>query len=478
MSGDGTFMTADEDITVIAERQTAGSLSLATAVRNADAEELSARRIQLVKDAHLRAEHQVHARNTMLELAEALEKASSRGHQLEQAVLQEQLVSARLREELATWPPKVDKVKEKWEDARVQIAYWGVKASAREGAAFPLLLTLALEWRPIGERRSVTGQPLSTEESLKVDRLLLKEMLKSWYSQVSERPPAQRRQSVHNTVVEVEKNTEEIERLVKMLEEEKEKNQVLEAKLAGTHEEVRKHHRRATQLEDENLSLLRKAERDKEQLLAEIERLKLEIEKIPELMAKKEQLIVVLKQEVAEEKENTLRVKAEAEEDKNKLLDRIQQLADELQNAITTSKHMKETAVKAMRQPGSCISPEKFAQLIMELEELKDQMRSIGTDRDSEKEAINSLRHQLRRNRRRWELERQFLPLLHQVKGPVGAPSSQVKKDAPWATQSAVVAAVAPDPVRMQQSKSTGQIDGRGGHNMASTNGFRKVRAA
>lgn len=470
MSGDGTFMTADEDITVMAERPT-GSLSL-EAVRNADAEELSARRIQLVKDAHLRAEHQVHARNTMLELAEALEKASSRGHQLEQAVLQEQLVSARLREDLATWPPKVDKVKEKWEDARVQIAYWGVKASAREGAAFPLLLTLALEWRPIGERRSVTGQPLSTEESLKVDRLLLKEMLKSWYSQVSERPPAQRRQSVHNTVVEVE-NTEEIERLVKMLEEEKEKNKVLEAKLAGTHEEVKKHHRRATQLEDENLSLLRKAERDKEQLLAEIERLKLEIEKIPELVAKKEQLIVVLKQEVAEEKENTLRVKAEAEEDKNRLLERIQQLADELQNAITTSKHMKETAVKAMRQPGSCISPEKFAQLIMELEELKDQMRSIGTDRDSEKEAINSLRHQLRRNRRRWELERQFLPLLHQVKGPVGAPSGQVKKDAPWATQSAVVTQ-APAP-RMQQSKSTGQIDSRG--NMASTNGFRKVRA-
>eukprot|EP00435_Cladocopium_sp_Y103_P064140 s63_g25.t1 len=123
-------------------------------------------------------------------------------------------------------------------------------------------------------------------------------------------------------------------------------------------------------------------------------------EKIPELVAKKEQAIIVLRQEVAEEKENTLRAKADAEEDRQNLLTRIQQLADELTNAINTSKHMKETAVKAMRQPGSCISPEKFAQLIMELEELKDQMRSIGSDRDNEKEAINSLRQQLRRNRR------------------------------------------------------------------------------
>lgn len=56
--------------------------------------------------------------------------------------------------------------------------------------------------------------------------------------------------------------------------------------------------------------------------------------------------------------------------------------------------------MKAMRQPGSCITAEKFAQLIMELEELKDAMRSIGTDRDTEKEAIQSLRQQLRRNRR------------------------------------------------------------------------------
>ncbi|CAJ1362437.1 unnamed protein product [Effrenium voratum] len=134
---------------------------------------------------------------------------------------------------------------------------------------------------------------------------------------------------------------------------------------------------------------------------------------------------------------------------------------------------MKEAAVKAsQRQPGSCISPEKFAQLIMELEELRDQMKWIGTDRDSEKEAINSLRLQLTRNRRRWELERQFLPLLHQVKGPVGPPSKAAKKEAPWATQSAVVLARAPEEMR-PRGGSSGAVN----RNMASTNGFRGVRA-
>ena len=51
---------------------------------------------------------------------------------------------------------------------------------------------------------------------------------------------------------------------------------------------------------------------------------------MPALLAKKEEVITILKQENSEEKENTLRVKAEAEEERQRLLDRIQQLADEL----------------------------------------------------------------------------------------------------------------------------------------------------
>ena len=53
---------------------------------------------------------------------------------------------------------------------------------------------------------------------------------------------------------------------------------------------------------------------------------------MPALLAKKEEVITILKQENSEEKENTLRVKAEAEEERQRLLDRIQQLADELQS--------------------------------------------------------------------------------------------------------------------------------------------------
>eukprot|EP00913_Durusdinium_trenchii_P030875 g28917.t1 len=65
---------------------------------------------------------------------------------------------------------------------------------------------------------------------------------------VSERPPEQRRASVHHTVVEVQKNTEEVEMLTKLLEEEREKNKALTAQLATKHEEVKIHFRRTDRL--------------------------------------------------------------------------------------------------------------------------------------------------------------------------------------------------------------------------------------
>mmetsp|Transcript_129163 Transcript_129163/g.306502 ORF Transcript_129163/g.306502 Transcript_129163/m.306502 type:complete len:477 (+) Transcript_129163:85-1515(+) len=474
MSSDSTFLTAGageagqvaQEVTVLAERP---NLSLAK-VRTAEAQELSERRVRLLKDAHLRAEQQVAVRNTMLELADELDRAAVRRRELEQAMVQEQLQSAKLQEELATWPEKLQKVRDKWEALRVETVTWGIRASAREGAAFPLLLTLATEWRPIGERRSVTGKPLSDEESMKVDRLLLKEMLKSWYALVTEPGPA-RRSSVH--LQEVEAKKEEHQSLAKLLEEEREKNKALQKELIAKEEEVKAALRRTVQLEDEKLAIMRQGEREKAELRKQMQALQEALDKVPAELEKKEQVIIVLRQEVQEEKENVIRVKEDAEEDRLKLLAKIQALADELQNALTSAKHMKEAAVKAsQRQPGSCISPEKFAQLIMELEELRDQMKWIGTDRDSEKEAINSLRLQLTRNRRRWELERQFLPLLHQVKGPVGPPSKAAKKEAPWATQSAVVLARAPEEMR-PRGGSSGAVN----RNMASTNGFRGVRA-
>ncbi|CAJ1390621.1 unnamed protein product [Effrenium voratum] len=140
-AGAGEAGQVAQEVTVLAERP---NLSLAK-VRTAEAQELSERRVRLLKDAHLRAEQQVAVRNTMLELADELDRAAVRRRELEQAMVQEQLQSAKLQEELATWPEKLQKVRDKWEALRVETVTWGIRASAREGAAFPLLLTLATE---------------------------------------------------------------------------------------------------------------------------------------------------------------------------------------------------------------------------------------------------------------------------------------------------------------------------------------------
>jgi len=446
-------------------------------VRSAEAEELSERRMELVRNAHMRAEHQAQARTTMLDLAAALDKASLRRRELESRIHEEQAVSQQLRDELATWPPKVEQVKSKWEDLRLKTVDWGIKASAREGAAFPLLLTLALEWRPVGERRSVTGKPLSDEESMKVDRLLLKEMLKSWYQQVSEKGPPRK---ISEPKVVENPLAAELAEMGRLLDVEKSKVKELQSQLDAKDQEMKSTLRRILQLEEEKLALLKQAEKAKESLLAEKDALQLELDKVPPLLQEKENEKDAIRQALAESQEEVLRVKAQAEQDRLALIDRIHQLAAELENALTSAKHMKETAVKAKRETTGCISPEKFAQLIIELEELRDQMNGIGSEKDNEKELIHSLRQQLSRNRRRWELERQFLPLLHQVKGPVGPPSKPIaKKDNSWATQSAVVTRVPENPVqvpadRMKPSRSTGDVR----QIQASTNGFRAARAA
>lgn len=472
--GDGTFLTDAQDTSTTV--QTAVQIPNMSLVRSADAEELSERRMELVRNAHMRAEHQAQARMTMLDLANALDKASLRRRELEARILEEQGVAVGLREELTTWPPKVEHVKNKWEDLRLKVVDWGIKASAREGAAFPLLLTLALEWRPIGERRSVTGKPLSDEESMKVDRLLLKEMLKSWYAQVSEKGPARK---VSEIKVAENPLTAELEAMARLLEEEREKNKALQGQIDAKDAEVKSILRRILQLEDEKVALLKQAEKAREVLVVEKQVLRDELDKVPDLLRQKDQENELIRKALAELQEEILRVKAQAEADRLALIERIQLLAAELENALTSAKHMKETAVKAKREQTGCISPEKFAQLIIELEELRDQMNLIGTEKDNEKELIHSLKQQLSRNRRRWELERQFLPLLHQVKGPVGPPSRGVaKKEALWATQSAVVTQAPPEILgqvpsdRMKPCRSSGDVR----KIQASTNGFRAAR--
>mmetsp|Transcript_145854 Transcript_145854/g.254459 ORF Transcript_145854/g.254459 Transcript_145854/m.254459 type:complete len:627 (-) Transcript_145854:166-2046(-) len=158
--------------------------------------------------------------------------------------------------------------------------------------------------------------------------------------------------------------------------------------------------------------------------------------------------------------------------ERRQLQDTIRNITSELQEAMVLAKHMRETALKAKREAAGSVSPSKFAELIGQLEEMKSQLSALWKDCMKETETNDWLRRQLDKNKRQLELERQFLPLLHKVRGPVGPkmPGGQTaldgpkRKDAtanPQATAMPPIAGQAsPNKIRMGQSQSLGALGG------------------
>merc|ERR1712232_21828 len=88
-------------------------------------------------------------------------------------------------------------------------------------------------------------------------------------------------------------------------------------------------------------------------------------------------------------------------------------------------------ALKAKRDTAGCVSRDMFARLIAELEKMKDKLSETLKENLREKEGNLWLNKLLESKNRRNELERQFLPLLHTTKGPLGrkAPGAPGEKE-------------------------------------------------
>jgi len=87
---------------------------------------------------------------------------------------------------------------------------------------------------------------------------------------------------------------------------------------------------------------------------------------------------------------------------------------------MVLAKYMRETLLKCKRDASSSISPAKFAELIAQLESMRDSLKSLQKEHDQVKASNLDLHSKLEKNRRRLELERQFLPLIRQARGPLG----------------------------------------------------------
>lgn len=98
----------------------------------------------------------------------------------------------------------------------------------------------------------------------------------------------------------------------------------------------------------------------------------------------------------------------------------IRQVNSELHEAMVLAKHMRETALKAKRDAAGSVSPSKFAELIAHLEQMKNKMATVQKEQKKSEANATTGAKQSEDLKRTLELERQFLPLLRKVRGPVG----------------------------------------------------------
>jgi len=134
----------------------------------------------------------------------------------------------------------------------------------------------------------------------------------------------------------------------------------------------------------------------------------------------------------------------EHENDKKEYSERIRTMGSELQQALVLARFLREEALKAKRDAATSVSPAKFAQLVAQLEDMKNELGALFKDCNTEKESNAYLRRQLDQNRRQLEMERQFLPLLHKVRGPVGPGNSSIKKKVEKSGATTAAGAAAP----------------------------------
>lgn len=456
-----------------------GSTSSSRPFKN---EALSARKVKLIKEAEMRAEHQLHARSTMLELAAELDKSSIRRQELEAMIVKEQLISGKLREELEGWQPKLDKALEEIDHWKQRTMNKEIECSLFERPFFPFLMWWAGEYRPLGEHRSiVSGVTIDDEESHKVDHITLRAMMKSWRAQSSGSTERKRVAAEHEEVVKVMKAqiTAEREEHAKLLAAEKNLAKDLEEKLVVEKEKVVSAERRIRTLEDEKIALMDKAEVTETRHKAEVDELNRRLAEVPGMLAVKDAEIERLLGLLKDAEERILGAKEDSLEEIARLKNRILQLSEELQKSLTMAKHMKEITHKAKRESTGCIAPEKFALLIMELEELRDKMKYMSKagseNQPDQRGMLDKMKLQMDQSKRRMVLERQFLPLLHKVEGPVGPQNKMIKGQKKLG---GVIAQLDPNSVnsvdRMRQSRSAGAIDTAADAQraMGSTTGF------
>lgn len=489
--------------------------------------ELRHRHAALVQEAALRAEHQSQARLHMLDLAAALEESSRQRREFHILLKREQHTTADLRKRNDKLDVMLDKANAH-EDARKvgildghlknhQATFFAAMLWSRQVAPRGVLLGEdGVEEEFVSERemarrladaqapplpdvsarlapRTAEGTGLSVERGdqdgndnetgksfeaarplaitvpSKGDDLTMRWFVRLWRHHVTcqcnarseekrKRDEKAREEAVQAKITVDQEQAVQAERSI---------SEALSQRLEKARANLILQERKQQQIEEEHCDLKRRFALVAGEHEVEKQALESRIAEAQSLAAKKDSDLDDARQVIASQNDIIDNAEQRLENERQAMRANVREVVNQLQQAEIMAKHMRETALKAKREAACSVPPEKFAKLMAELEEMRERLVAMGNDCDREHAGNITLVQRLEQNTRRLELERQFLPLLHKVRGPVGPKHAVLTgrgRTLVTASASALpsngdTVGTAPEKSRMNQSQSAGFLD-------------------
>lgn len=467
----------------------------------------SARADKLVREARTRAEHQLAARSTMLDLMEALQVMTQQRRDLERLLALE-------KGKLPTLQARIKDLEEQLEEALLEdekrrAAELRQKAIAHgNNFIFNMLLTKSREgfksrFAGASDNDDAGTDPgsagpgsagpgsaivessdkprpsslLDLVDASTGDRVTVKWAMTLWHIEAEklaaikrsgEEEAARLREEAERLRVleqareegraEVRKEVLEMEKKLKL---ERDKVKELEAKMKDLRIQNERLRKQLEQRSPEVRPTSAKEERDEPPVRPDD----------TSSTAGSEPMIVASVTDNGLLEEELRRRQLEYERERRKLHEKIRALQEDLLQAHHLAKNLREMALRAKREAANGISPARLADLLMALETMRERLSVLERETREQRERNESLKRQMDANKRHMELERQFLPLLRQAHGPLGrndaVKSVKDLKDPPWAVEEqhqqtgSVLARKLP---KMGSSYSAGTLAGNGGH--------------
>jgi hypothetical protein len=296
------------------------------------------------------------------------------------------------------------------------------------------------------------------------DYFVVREYIRAWFEAAREQRLERQRDSRWDAAQrEFDRRLKEIEeRWAKKYDLLKETIADKDKEIAEANKEIRKLENSLQKEKRENERLRREAEEREAIHRNQIEQLERRIEEGAAVVAGLKAKLAEAEQAILDAEERFRLMQAKLQDEIAGMKEQIRKMQLQLKEALITLKQSRELQLRAKRDASGTVSAERFAELIADLEEIRDKLAVLGRECEYEREKSAWLNSKLEQNRRRLELERQFLPLLHKVRGPVGPKNKMLKsKNADLLTTSLGPPPEPPPDVqkRMNQSLSASTID-------------------